>query len=103
MKDGCPVEIYAESPNYTQAGFSMGRRKYIVDCDPVAALIYFNQVKCDSIFCNHSEVEEEMVFLPTHPILESEDNQAMTLQETDVSSVTLSLLINKEETGYGSE
>lgn len=99
LKDDKPVEAYAGSANYTQAGFSTNRREYIVPCNPAEAFNYYNQVECDSIYCTHSEVEDNIVFTPTHPVLDSESEYTQALLGEGIKPITLSLLARDGETG----
>lgn len=102
LKDDKPVEAYAGSANYTQAGFSTNRREYIVQCDPEEALDYYNQAECDSIYCIHSEVEDNIIFTPTHPVLDSESKFTQALIGEGIKPIKLSLLARDGETGIRS-
>ncbi|AGL02840.1 restriction endonuclease PLD domain-containing protein [Desulfoscipio gibsoniae] len=99
LKDDKPFEAYTGSANYTQAGFSTSRREYIVPCNPEGAFDYYNQVECDSIYCTHSEVEDNIVFTPTHPVLESESEYTQALRGEGIEPIKLSLLARNGETG----
>ncbi len=99
MKDGQPIEAYAGSANYTQAGFSQSRREYVVQCDPLLALEYYNKIERDTIYCTHYEVEDYIVLLPTHPVLESEGAHIEMFRGQGVDTVKLSLLARDGETG----
>lgn len=99
LKDDKPFEAYTGSANYTQAGFSTNRREYIVPCNPEGAFDYYNQVECDSIYCTHSEVEDNIVFAPTHPVLESESEYTQALRGEGIEPFKLSLLARNGETG----
>lgn len=99
MKDGIPIEAYAGSANYTQAGFSAGRREYMVPCNPEDALNYYNKAEGDSIYCNHSEVEDNIIFTPSHPVLDSEGGYTQALVGRGIQPVKLSLLARNGETG----
>ncbi len=99
LKNDKPIEAYTGSANYTQAGFSTNRREYIVPCDPEEAFGYYNQVECDSIYCTHSEVDDNIVFMPTHPVLDSESEYTQALIGEGIRPITLSLLARDGETG----
>ncbi len=99
LKDDMPIEAYAGSTNYTQTGFSTGRREYIVSCSPEDAFNYYNQAEGDSIYCNHSEVEDNIVFTPTHPVLDSEGEYTQAFLGGGIEPVKLSLLARNSETG----
>lgn len=99
VKNEKPVEAYTGSANYTQAGFSTNRREYIVPCNPEEAFNYYNQVECDSIYCTHSEVEDNIVFTPTHPVLDFESEYTQALLGEGIRPIKLSLLARDGETG----
>lgn len=99
LKDGIPVEAYTGSANYTQAGFSTSRREYMVTCDPEDAFNHYNQVEGDSIYCIHSEVEDNIIFTPTHPVLDSESKYTQVLRGEGIEPIKLSLLARDGETG----
>lgn len=99
LKDNTPIEAYTGSANYTQAGFSTGRREYMVPCNPEDALNYYNKAEGDSIYCNHSEVEDNIIFTPSHPVLDSEGGYTQALVGRGIQPVKLSLLARNGETG----
>jgi hypothetical protein len=99
LKDNTPIEAYTGSANYTQAGFSTGRREYMVPCNPEDAFNYYNQAEGDSIYCNHSEVEDNIVFTPSHPVLDSEGGYPQALVGRGIQPIKLSLLARNGETG----
>lgn len=99
MKDQRPFDAYTGSANYTQAGFSTNRREYIVECDADEAFNYYNMAERDSIYCNHAEIEDNIIFMPTHPILDSESEYTRVLKGEGIKPVTLSLLAKNGETG----
>lgn len=99
LKGDIPIEAYTGSSNYTQAGFSTGRREYMVPCNPENAFNYYNQIEGDSIYCNHSEVEDNIIFTPSHPVLDSEGGYTQALVGRGIQPVKLSLLARNGETG----
>jgi hypothetical protein len=99
MKKGKPVEAYTGSANYTQAGFSKGRREYIVACDANKAFDHFYSVEGDSIYCTHSEVEDYIILQPVNPVLEAENEHIQILKGQGVQHVKLSLLARDGQTG----
>mgnify|MGYP000851847090 FL=1 len=99
MKNGEPVEAYTGSANYTQAGFSLGRREYIVPCNAYDAFSYFCSVERDSIYCTHSEVEENIILQPINPVLEAENGHVQIVKGQGVEHIKLSLLARDGETG----
>lgn len=98
MKNGHPIIAYAGSANYTQNGFSKLQREYVIECDPSEAYEYYLNVESDSIICNHGEIEEYVRFYKNQKIAEFEHDTKHAYSE----KVTLSLLTNRGDVGYGS-
>jgi len=101
-KDGAPFSAFMGSANYTQSAFSRSRRELLQECDPAQALGYFNTIERDTMYCNHAEIEEKITIIPTHPTLDTEEAPLISVQGADVESVTLSLLTDKGDVGFGS-
>ena len=74
------------------------------ECDPNQALEYFNTIESNTIYCNHSEVEDHIRIpnKPSHPILDTEKTPLVSVQGAGVESVTLSLLTDRGDVGFGS-
>lgn len=98
-KDNVPVVAFTGSANFTQSAFSDERMEIMADCDATKALQYFHAIENGCIYCNHSEVEEYIILHPTHEILDKENHPTRPFVETEVPSVTLSLLARGGETG----
>jgi len=98
-KDERPFRAFMGSANYTQAAFSPMRRELLDECDPVAALDYFNAIEPNTIYCSHAEVEDKIRILPSHSILEAEEAPVVSVRGAGVQSLTLSLLARGGETG----
>jgi len=101
-RKGVPIQAFMGSANYTQSAFSHARRELIQECDFKKALEYFNSIESETIYCNHSEVEDKILIKPSHPILESEEIPLISVQGAGVANVTLSLLTEKGDVGFGS-
>ena len=101
-RKGEPVQAFMGSANYTQSAFSHSRRELLQECNFYEALEYFNRIESETIYCNHSEVEDKILIKPSHPILEAEDSPLTSVQGAGVESVTLSLLTDKGDVGFGS-
>jgi HKD family nuclease len=99
MKDEEPIKAFTGSANFTQSAFSCERREVMTDCDPYEALAYFNKVEADTIYCNHGEVEDQIVLHSTHPILDEENNLLGSISGQDIPCVTLSLLSRSGDVG----
>lgn len=96
---GQPFLAYMGSANYTQTAFSRRQREILEQCDPAAALDYFDSIEPDSIYCNHAEVEEYIAFHPVHEARPEEAGAATRLRGTGVRNVVLSFLTYTGETG----
>lgn len=102
LKNDVPFLAFSGSANYTQAGFSVSRREYVVDCDPESAYQYFIDAERDSIYCNNIEVEDFIPIHSSHPILDTEGSSSEKLRGSNIESVSLSLLTRSGDVGYGS-
>lgn len=91
-RQGVPFRAFIGSANYTQSAFSRFRRELMELCNPEEGQAYFNSIERDTIYCNHSEVEEHIMLLRNHPVLDKEENVVGSLIGTGVKSVTLSLM-----------
>ena len=101
-RQGVPFKAYMGSANYTQSAFSVSRREIVKECKPTEAMQYFKSIEGDTMYCNHSEIEDFIKIIPTHPILEAEDSPLVSVQGSGVQQVTLSLLTHHGEVGFGS-
>ena len=72
-RKGVPIQAFMGSANYTQSAFSRSRRELLQECDYDKALEYFNSIEPETIYCDHSEVEDKILIKPSHPILEAEE------------------------------
>lgn len=102
LKKENPLCAFTGSANYTQAGFSMTRREYIVPCDPIKAFAFFNQLDPDTIRCNHSEVDDCIILRKNSAVLDLEENPLKIVSDDSLSSVKLSLLTRYDDVGFGS-
>lgn len=92
LNNDLPIEAYTGSANYSQAGFSLGRREYMTSCDSNQAFQYYNSLIEDAMFCNHNEIEDYIMLMASHPILENEMSNSSIIFDDNVKKVTLSLL-----------
>lgn len=92
LNNDLPIEAYTGSANYSQAGFSLGRREYMTSCDPNQSFQYYNSLIEDAMFCNHNEIEDYIMLMASHPILENEMSNSSIIFDDNVQKVTLSLL-----------
>jgi len=98
-KEGTPFRAYLGSANYSQAAFALQRRELLHECDPIAALEYFNKIERNSMYCTHSEIDDKILIMPTHPIFEAEQDAHASIQGAGIENVTLTLLAKNGETG----
>ena len=92
LNNDLPVEAYTGSANYSQAGFSLGRREYMVPCNPNQAFQYYNNLVNDSMFCNHNDIEDYITLMASHHVLENEMENSSIIFDNNFEKVTLSLL-----------
>lgn len=93
FKDNKPIKAFTGSANYTQKGFSSKQREYMVECDANEAYQYYLTLEEDTIFCNHSEVEEYIKFSASRSGVTTGVKQ---------EKITLSLLTRTGKIGHGS-
>ena len=98
MKDDEPFIAFAGSANYTRNGFGKLQREYVVECDPVEAYAFYQDIESDSIVCNHSEVEEYIKFYKDQKMSQVEHD----IKHSTLEKVTLSLLTSRGDVGHGS-
>lgn len=98
-RNGVPFRAFIGSANYTQSAFSTMRRELIQECDPNKAAEYFESIEANTMYCNHAEIEDRVLIVPSHPVLEAEENPLVSVRGADVQKVTLSLLARGKETG----
>lgn len=98
MKDEVPFIAFAGSANYTRNGFGLSQREYVVECDPLDAYAFYQNIESDSIVCNHNEIEEFVKFYKDQKVKQFEQDT----KHTSFEKVTLSLLTSRGEVGYGS-
>lgn len=60
FRHGQPFVAFAGSADYSLAAFRGRQREIMSDCDPNQAYDYFLQVEKDTIYCNHSEVQNHV-------------------------------------------
>lgn len=95
-QDDEPVSAFTGSANYTQPGFiSPNRQEVLLACDPNKALRYYETVEPHTIFCNHGEVQDYVLFTKNNR--RTIGKQLETAKDTVdtnglVDKVTLSLL-----------
>lgn len=92
LKDNKPIKAFVGSMDFTQADFGQSQRHLMTECDPEQALAYFNKIEADTIYCEHSEVEEDIRIYAVHEAFDTLNNPKSNLKMCNIPSVTLSLL-----------
>lgn len=99
LKEMIPIRAFVGSANFTQSAFCCDRREVMTECDLHKALDYYNAIEQDTIYCNHSEIEDQIMLYATHPILDKENNLIESINKQSIPSVTLSLLSRSGDVG----
>lgn len=60
LKDNKPVIGFTGSANYTQTAFGDRQREVLTSCDVRKANAYLRKLRKDSMYCNHSEIEDHI-------------------------------------------
>lgn len=98
-KEGKPFKAFVGSANFTQSSFESKRRELMLECNPEDALDYYEKIEGDTIYCNHAEVEENIILYAAHRVLDTANNLREDIAESNIDSVTLSLLSRNGEVG----
>lgn len=102
-KDGIPVLAFSGSANFVQSSFvGRPRQEIMNECNPQAALEYYQSLIDRSIYAHHSEIEEYVVIHPAHAVLDLENEliEGFDLTSQDgYQTVTLSLITRTGEPG----
>jgi hypothetical protein len=92
LKGQTPMKAFTGSADFVQNAFVSSRKEIMECCDPEEAYKFFEEVEANSIYCNHSEVEDNIILRPTHQILDAENKPITTLAGEGIISATLPLL-----------
>lgn len=96
-----PVLAYTGSANYTQTAMLSGTQCEVMsECDPETALAYYSNFESETIFCNHPDVENEVILVNDNyrrrVFSDTSDGQRIESAENfsyqSLPSVTVSLL-----------
>jgi len=99
LENEVPVLAYTGSPDFMQNSFISSRREVVEECSPNEAFFYYSEIEAKSIYCNHFEVEDNIILKPTHRILDDENKPLTTLTGEGIISATLPLLTNNGDVG----
>jgi len=79
-KNGVPFLAYSGTVDYTQGAFSDVQSGDLLSCATAFALSCFNDIEPKTMYCTHSEIEENILILPTHPILEEAESNNLAVR-----------------------
>ena len=104
-----PVQAFIGSANYSESGFHLqSRTETLAECDPSAALSFFESVKKKTISCDKANRDKDFLPKPCSASVIVKSSEVVKV-ETDKSSpffnhemVVLSLLTSKGDAGNGS-
>ncbi len=107
FKDNTPMLAFIGSANYTQPAFGNNRKEVLTFCEPEIAYNYYEEIEPNTIYCNHGEVEEHIIFKEKKRayVEKTDERDAIEttehkIQETsNTQKVTLSLLARDGEVG----
>lgn len=90
FQNGNPIDGYLGSANYSQQAFVRNSQKEVATkCDPENAFNYYQSLIGNSIYCNHQEVEEQIVFYNSNRA--SNSNRDIIEEENSPYEVPLGL------------
>ncbi|MCM1330260.1 MAG: NgoFVII family restriction endonuclease [Ruminococcus sp.] len=98
-RNGVPFKAFGGSAGFTQSSFYLGCRETMFKISPQEAFDFYSSCVSDTIYANHSEVEEYIPIYLTHPVLDSENNITEALAMSGLKNEKLSLLAKDGETG----
>lgn len=105
-RNGIPKIAFAGSANFVQSSFvGHHRQEVMTECDPAAAIQYFQSLIGRSIYAQHAEIEEYVQIHPTHPVLDRENTLVEgfdVMAQECYETVVLSLITRTGEPGYRS-
>ena len=99
IKSGSPMQAYTGSADFVQNAFIPSRKEIMECCDPFEAYRFYEEIEASSIYCNHAEVEDNIILRLTHQILDAENKPITTLAGEGIVSTKLSFLTNKGDVG----
>ena len=104
LKEGKPIKAFTGSADFTQNAFYALQHEAMIECDPQNALDYYNSFSEDTIFCDHSEVEDTVTILSRQQYRDKnseleEVGDDVSIKNKGFPSQTLSLLGTKGEIG----
>ena len=101
-KRGEPIEAYKGTACFVQSCFLGRQIEYMKSVNPDKSLDFIKEIECNTIYCNHNEVEEVITIKAAHPFLDNENLPLTPLSGVGLQKVTLSLLTKKGRVGQKS-
>ena len=97
-KNGRLYKAFMGSAPFVQSSFTQNSvQESMAECDPEEAWTAYETLIGHSIYCNHAEIEEYVQLVPSHPVLDMEQNLVADLDNYE--SVTLSLITRNGSPG----
>lgn len=97
-KDGIPMTAFAGSADFVQSAFLEQRKETMIKCDPVIAYNLYLDADKQSIYCNHAEVEDNVVIRRDAWIDDTTDGLSLA-DGVSTQTVKLSLLSRNKQIG----
>ena len=101
LKDDVPVKSFMGSAPLIQSAFLGNRSELMAECDAETAYIIYREAESRSMYCNHAEIEDNVIITPENYLSENTD-QPSIIEGLGVEKVTLSLLTSRGDVGHGS-
>lgn len=98
LKDDIPRMAFTGSAEFIQPAFLEHRKELMIECDADRAYSIYMEADKNSIFCNHSEVDDSIVIRNENWIDETSE-QLSVVAGASVESVKLSLLAKNKQIG----
>lgn len=101
MKDDTPQIAFIGSAEFIQPAFLENQRELMIRCDENIAYNIYTEADRHSIYCNHSEVDDNIVIHRDNWI-DNSNNQLSVVNGASIKSVKLSLLMRNNQIGTAS-
>lgn len=67
VDQGRAIKAFTGSANYTQEAFSGRQAEVLVECDPDAALAYYQGLIPATVYCTYEPIDEHVLITPSDP------------------------------------
>lgn len=93
VKNDIPIKAFHGSAEFTLSTFiDKNYQNLMMPIDPLEAFQFYEGCIDNSIYCNHSELEEQIKIIKSHWFFDHEKNQLIDKSNNAVAKCTLSLL-----------